>query len=74
MLGLEAGLLLVRQKWIFAINEHELVEVPHECFLLHVEVPKHIVSAPAANQIDDVHVKAQTEEGHGNSGVQRAEG
>ena len=50
MLRLEAGhFLLVRQKVIVAMHEHETREVPHEWLLLHVEVPDHIRTASAAN-------------------------
>ena len=32
-----------------------------------MEVPEYLVSAPAANQLDDVSVDTHTEEGHGTS-------
>ena len=65
MLGLEAGhLLLVRHKGIFAMRDHEPVEVPRDWLCLNVEVPEHLVAVPAANQLDGVAVDTRTEEGH----------
>ena len=53
MLRLKAGhLLLVRQKGIVAMLEHEPREVPHEWICLHVEVPENIVAEPEANQLE----------------------
>ena len=57
MLRLESGhLLLVHQKGIAAMHEHETQEIPHEWLCLHMEVPENIVAAPAANNLDDVTV------------------
>ena len=47
---------MVRQKGIFAIHEHDLREIHHECICLHMEVPEHLATAPSANHIDDVAV------------------
>ena len=58
MLELESGRLLVRQKGIVAMHEHDLGELPHEWFYLHMEVPEHLVAAPEANQIDDFAVNS----------------
>ena len=57
-LGLEAGRLLVWQKGIVAMCEHDPGEAPHEWLSLNLEVPDHIVTAPASNQLDDVAVNA----------------
>ena len=39
---------------------------------MHMEVPDHLVAAPAANHIDDVPVYSSSEEGHGTSGSEGA--
>ena len=55
MLRLEAGhLLLVWQKVIVAMHEHEPREIPHEWLCLYMEIPEHLVVVPAANHTDDV--------------------
>ena len=48
--------LLVLQKGIAAMHDHELRKISHEWICLHMEVPENIFAAPAANQIDDVSV------------------
>ena len=57
MLRLEAGhLLLVWQKLIVVMPEHDPQEISHEWLCLHMEVPEHLVTAPAANNLDDFSV------------------
>ena len=38
------------------MHEHEPREIPHGWLCLHMEVPEHLVAAPASNQLDDVAV------------------
>ena len=53
MLGLEAGqLLLVQQKGIVDICEHEQRENSHEWLYLHMDITENLVTVPAANKLD----------------------
>ena len=69
MLGLESGSLMVHQKGIFFMCDHDPGEVPRECLCLNLVVPGHLVSVQATNELDDVIVDSQREEGHGTSGI-----
>ena len=62
MLGLDSvHLLLVLQKVIVDMHDHETGEVPHEWFCLHLDVPDNIVTAPASNQLNYVAADSQIE-------------
>ena len=56
------------------MREYDPREVIYEWFCLQKEVPEHLVTATAANQLDDVTVDYQEEESHGTSGVDGAGG
>ena len=59
MLILEAGhLLLVQQKGIVYMHDHDTQKINHEWLCLRMEVPKHLVAVPVANQLDDVTVSS----------------
>ena len=61
-----------REKGIGAMGEHTAAEVPYEGKGLGMQVAKHGVGAPAANQPDGVGVDAAAEEGQGATGAEAA--
>ena len=45
--------------------QHEAGEVAHDRLRLEMEVAKHFIGPPAANQADDIGVNTGNKEGHG---------
>ena len=63
-----------RQQGEVAVGEHGAGKVMDEGQGLSVEVTKHGVGFPSANEADDIAVDAAAEEGHGTAGAKAAGG
>jgi hypothetical protein len=61
-----------RDEVVVTASWHEAGEVVHDWLCLEMEVTKHFIGPPAANQADDIGVNAGNKEGHGTAHMSRA--
>ena len=75
-LALEGGecmkCICIGKQSVLGADEHATGKALHEGSCLHVQVAKHFIGAPAADELDSIRVDAGTEECHRAGGAERA--